>query len=365
MENKVVFGRWEAIFLLLNTICAQVFLNFPRIMAQEGLTAGWILVIYNSILVLLAFALIVKLFAKFEGKDILDISEGLGGNSARIAVGMLIVLYFIFAVSSVLREFGANMKKIAFPAQNIDFIFLFVLAVLVGGAYYGLEAIARFHMFMVPIIIAGFIIIAIAVTPYYDLGNLFPIGGKGAYSIYINGFNRISTFSALIILFFMTPFIKTHSNLKAVGFITIGMSAVFLSAATIIYLMVIPFPVAAENFIPIYQLAKLFEVARILERIESVFIIIWSVSVLLYLSTTFYFLVYIFKKTFKLDYYRPLIIPFAIIIISLSSLPKDLLGFIHASSKYFSDFSWVITFGMTIVVLVAANMLKRKGRKGA
>ncbi|WP_176431512.1 GerAB/ArcD/ProY family transporter [Anaerovirgula multivorans] len=364
MESRLSFGRWEAITLLLNTICVQIFIDFPRVMAEEGATAGWLLVLYNSAIVFFIFSFILKLFLKFEGKDLLDISEEIGGNVLRVIVGFFIIIYFAFILSMVLREFGEGMQVIAFPESPLNFIIMLFLVGIIAGAYFGLESIARFHVLAVPIIIIGLLIILLSVTQYYNFSNLFPVMGTGSYNIFINGFHRISTFSALIILFIITPFLKTHKDLKAVGFTTIGMAAVLLTVTTIIYLVVIPYPVAVESFIPIYQVARLIDIPRIFERIESVFIVIWTGSILLYLSVAFYFLVYTFQKTFKLTYYRPLIIPFAILVFNFSLLPDNYLSTVHLEAKYFSNFAWILAFGMTIILLGVGNIMKNKRQKG-
>ncbi len=363
MENKVSFGRFEATTLLVNAICVQIFLSFPRIMAQEGATAGWILVFYNSILVLFLFILIIRLFSRFEGMDLLDISENIGGSVARILIGSLIMLYFAFITSLILREFGEGIKVVALPESPLNFVILLFMVGLVGSAYFGLESIVRFHAIIIPLIMVGLLIVLFGVSPHYNFDNLYPVLGTGAYSIFVKSIDRISTFSALIILFMITPFIKTVKNLKIVGFITITTASVFLIMATVVFLAVIPYPAALESEIPIYQMARLIDIPRIFERVESVFIIIWTAAVLLFLSAGFYFLVYVFKRTFKLTYYKPLILPFAILILSLSHLLNNDVSTIHLKTKYFSHFSWIVSFGLPLLLLGASYILRMEKRR--
>lgn len=363
MSRKVRFGRWEGITLLLNGICVQVFLSFPRIMAQEGATAGWLLVLYNSLLVLLIFGFMSRLTLKYEGKDLLMISQDVGGNGLRLIVGSLLFFYFSMTVPLVLREFADGMIIIALPTSPLEYVILFLLAGMVAGAYFGLESIVRFHVLVVPIIIVGLLIILFSLAPFYDFTNLYPSLGAGSYNILVNGFNRISTFSILIVLFMISPYIMGHSNFRGIGYISIIAASVVLTFTTLIYLSVIPYPISTESYIPIYQMSRLIDVPRIFERIESIFIVIWTGSVLLFLSMGFYFLVYLFNKTFNLTYYRPLIIPFAILVFHLSFLPKNHLMF-HLISRYFSHYAWVVAFLLTLIVLFAGNFLGTVESKG-
>ena len=69
--EKTRFGKVEAVFILINIISIQIFLGFPRRMAELGGTAGWIIPIYTLVLSLIFFSVISKLYNRFDGKDIL------------------------------------------------------------------------------------------------------------------------------------------------------------------------------------------------------------------------------------------------------------------------------------------------------
>jgi hypothetical protein len=71
-------------------------------------------------------------------------------------------------------------------------------------------------------------------------------------------------------------------------------------------------------------MGRLINYGRFFQRVEAMFMLIWAAAALLYLSTVFYFILHIIQKTFKLKYYKPLIIPFAILILNLSLKKKKL-----------------------------------------
>jgi len=110
VEGKIIFGKREAISLLIILICNQLILGFPSIMSNSVGSAGWILSIYVSILALCLFLIISKLYSAFEGKDLLDISEFAGGNIARIIVGLIVVIDSVLIISVKLREYTEHIK---------------------------------------------------------------------------------------------------------------------------------------------------------------------------------------------------------------------------------------------------------------
>ena len=90
MENKVSFGRWEAVTLLINLISTKLFLYYARMTVEDAGTAGWLMTIYICLVTAIAYMVLVSFLKKFDGKDILDIAEYTGGKPLRIFTGLFI-----------------------------------------------------------------------------------------------------------------------------------------------------------------------------------------------------------------------------------------------------------------------------------
>jgi hypothetical protein len=208
----------------------------------------------------------------------------------------------------------------------------------------------------VPIIFIGFFITIFGVSPFYDVNNLFPVLGNGIKPLLGKGFLLISNFSGITILFLINPFLKTHKSFKIVGYSSIIISGVLFFLSVLCYLLVYPSTLAIENFLPIYQISRLMEYGRFFQRIESIFVLIWASSALLYLSAVFFLVIHVFQKTFRLEYYRPLIWPFIIIIFAISLIPPNLVDVIILESSYFRKFIWIMVFIMPIVLLLIARL---------
>lgn len=364
MKKRIVIGNWEVITILINMICTKIFLNFPRKMAEEGGTAGWIVAVYISLLAFLGFLLIYRLYRGFEGKDLVDMGEMAAGGIGRVITGTVVILFLLYIISIVLREFAEDMKIISLIVSPISFVTLFFLAGMIAGAYLGLEAVARLHAVFVPIIATGFLIIMAGVVPLVELRNLLPLLGHGAGDVFGSGFFAVSIFAELIFLFLLYPFIRTYRNLKTSGLLALGFSSFFLILSAFIYLMAFPYPIAIERVMPIYQLARLINYGRFFQRIESVFVLIWAMAAFLYLAVGFYFMIRIFSKTFKLKYEKPLIPAFAIIVFATSLIPTNIIEALRLETHYFRVWAWIVTFAFSILILLAARWRKRmKDRK--
>lgn len=358
--SKIVIGRWEWSMLLINAIGTQIFLNFPRSMTESAGTAGWILAMYVSVLSLICFFLITKLYEPFEGKDLLDIADYIGGNVARVIIGIIIIVFLGFFNFIILREFGEYMKGISLPVSPISFVLLFFISGMVLSAYFGIATIARLGAIYVPLVFIGFLFIIIGASPFFDFTNVLPILGTGAYDLFGKGFLKLSIYSGLIYLFFMQPYLKTNKNFKSVGYAVVISTGIFFVLGALVYIAIIPYPSVQESVLPFHHLSRLISYGRFFQRVESMFVFIWASGALIYLCTGFFFLINVFKKTFKLTFYKPLIIPFAILSFNLSILPSSLMGSIELETVYLRNFAWIITFGLTILLLLIARIIRTK-----
>lgn len=358
-KQKITIGNWETVSILITAICTKIFINSPRLMAEIGGSGGWVLMLYISILAILFFIIISKLYRDFEGMDIVDLGEYVAGNTGRIITGLLVIIYLFSIICMVMREFSEDVKIISLQSSPISFVIVFFLLGIVAGAYFGIESIARIHALVVPVIIIGFIFVILGAAEYYDLSKITPVLGTGAADIFGRGFLKVSQFAELFLLFLLFPFIKKFNNFKKNGFKALIISSVFLVSSSLAYLLVFAYPNATESFLPFYQLARLINYGKFLQRGESLFMLIWGFAALLYLSTGFFFMVYIFKKTFKLAYYKPLILSLAILIFTCSLLTPNLISTINFESTYIRSFAGFLTFGFTIILLISARLKKK------
>lgn len=364
LSSKVVFGKWETINMIVLVMCNQVFLSMPRMIAEIAGPAAWIFISYVAVLSFIILWLIIRLYKNYEGMDLIDLGEYIVGRIGKIVVGTILAGYLIISSAVTLREYSENMKVISLNLSPISYVSFFFIIGMVIAAYLGLEAIVRFTSIAVPVIFVSYIIILIGVSNYYNFTRLAPFLGFGAYNLFIESIPRISFFSGIIVIFFVAPYLKSYELFRTSGHSGFLISAAIIISSVLAYSLVYAYPLSTEHFLPIYQLSRLFSHGRFYERLESIFLIIWAITVLLYLSFAVFFTAFFLKKAYGLKYYRPLIIPTAIIIFNISMLFPSLMSSLEFVNRYFRNFTWVFTFAITFCLLLLASLKKRlKERK--
>jgi spore germination protein KB len=359
-DKKIVFGSWEATLMLVTMISTKCIMYFPRTMAEDSGTAAWIEVLYISLLALAFFYLVSKLYSTFKGKDIIDICGDFAGNAGKVAIGIITILFLIFIVSTVLRQFGEQMKIISLNNSPISFVMSFFIAGMIAASYFGLEAILRFQSITVTIVMVSYVLYILMLSPMFDFTQLTPLFGTGIENIFYKGTFRISEFSELFFLFLLAPFIGTRKNFIKVGYFAIGLNAFFLLSVTLANLLVMSYPNALDYSIPVYRLGTLIEYGRFFTRIEAAFVTTWALVGLMYLSTGFYFILHVFRKTFNIEYTRPLIPAFIILVFALSMMPPNIISATDLEVVYFRNWSWIVSFALPILILIIARIRLRK-----
>ena len=97
-------GKLEAISIVVMITINQIILNLPNAIIINNGSSSWLNVIYISIIAIIFCLFVCKLFKPFPSKDILDISQYVGGKLLKTIIGILYILFFIFITSILLRR---------------------------------------------------------------------------------------------------------------------------------------------------------------------------------------------------------------------------------------------------------------------
>lgn len=361
MKNKIGFGSWEAIAIMVNMVFAHVLLIFPNSMVKNGGSAGWMLPIIITIIAVVYFAIVVKLYENLGSLDLIDISAGIGGRAFKVIIGLFISVYLILTVSVFLGIFSQTLKIISLDKSPLVYVEILFFVGMLASAYYGIEVVARINAFLVPIVIIGFVLVTLGVIPEFKVNNLFPVLGEGFTSIAKGSIVKLSVFSSFIILFLMVPFLK-KKYLKRVGFLYILISGLLLIWSTLSFILVFPYEIAVDMKVPIFQMARHISFGNYIQRIESVIVLIASICALLFLSVVFTFTIHVLSKTLDLKKSKPVILPMATIVFSLSVLSKRLNVELLGSSIF--NLIWLTGMILPLLLIIIGASKKVGAKEG-
>lgn len=362
MRDKI--GSLEAIALLLIIVLNHVILSLPKnIIATTG-SSSLLNIIFVSILVLFFVMFITKIFNKFPGYDLLDISKFLGGKPLKYITGVLFILYFISFSSITLRNFSENLKIVYFQNYPITLIlFLFILAI-VGCNYLGIKSIVRGNFIVLPVLLLSIFFIFFATIEHFNYQDLFPVLGDGFYSTFISGMSNIYAFSAISVLYFLPNHLNHFSEIKKIGYWFIFLSFILLIFSIATVLLIFPVISNAEQIAPLYLAARLIEFGRFFQRIDAIFLLVWIISVISYLSFIIALSINIFRDLFELENSNMIICSISLLCLGFSLIPKNLVQIRFFTNTFFRYLTIGLVFFFVFFILFFANLKLLKREKG-
>ena len=360
MSTSQKIGTIEAIALIVIIIINQIILNLPNTIITSTGSSSWLNVIYITIIAIIFCSLICKLFKPFNSDDILGISEYLGGKTLKVIIGIVYFAFYIFIAGILLRYLTNCIKLIYFKDTPLVFLLLFFLFPTVIACKSGLKAIAQVNLLFMPILLMSMLIILFATVKDFIPQRIFPVLGFGADKTFLVGINNIFAFSGFAYLYFLIPILNRPNDFKKIAFVSTIISAVYLFLSVICLLMIFSFISFSEEMLSVYLLTRMIEFGRFFQRIDAIFILVWILALLSFLSISTFFSIYVLNKLIKFK--NPTELSYCIVsfIFAIAVSIENI-----AQIKYIQNiiFKYVIiglVFVVSFIILILANIKHKK-----
>ncbi|HHY14380.1 MAG TPA: endospore germination permease, partial [Thermoanaerobacterales bacterium] len=326
----------------------------PALLIKITGPAAWYVTLISMLTALLGFTFTYLLLKKHKGKNLIEIFEIVLGRYLGAIFSGVLVLWFIFAASILLREFIEVLRVYELPSSPTSFVMLtFVVGVGVI-CYFGLESITRFTKLLFPILFFGFILVIFISSSNYNYHHLFPAFGYGITKSIFNGIKRSAAYGEAMILAVFFHSLASIKRFRNASYIAIIISGLLNSLALLAYIMTFPYFTASRVLSLLYEMTKLIEYGRFFQRLDPIFFFIWNIGTFVTVTALFYTSVSIFCMIFRIKDIKPILIPFLIILFSGAMLPQDaaiiITGYVQASREY----SWIIYYLLPLIVLIVS-----------
>ena len=358
--NTAKIGLIEAIVFILVVITNKIILNLPKSIIISCGSSAWLNVIYISIIAILFTLLIVKLFNKFEGYDIFDVSNYLGGGILKKISAIGYLLIFILVSALVLRDFTETLKIIYYSNSPLTFIMLFFLIGCIVGNKFGIRSIAKTNLFIMPIVVLSIFVIWFSSFKNFVPERIFPIFGNGIDETFISGISNIFSYSGLTYLFLIMPYLKDCRQFKKISIISIVISSIYLFLSVITLILVFPYITVSDEANSIYLLTRSLNFGRLLQRTDALFILLFILSCLSYLTITLFIILNIFKKITNIQDSKAMTYCFAILILGLALIPNNVSENKTINYTFFKYSVLYFIFGFSTLILILANIKKKR-----
>lgn len=268
--------------------------------------------------------------------------------------------YFIFTSAILLNQFSNTLQIIYYPMTNILFIiFLFIITILIACSF-NFSSVVRTNLLILPIVIISMIFLFVANTKNFSIQRAYPILGNGIDSTFITGFGNLFAFGGLSFLYFLPPNLKNYKQFKKITLISIILSAVCLLLSISTTLLMFDSFVEIDELMPLYSAVRYIEFGTFFQRLDSIFLLIWILSFICYLSIISNFCINIFKKITNIKDTKLIVFPIALLLFSVSLIPSEISDSNFMGSTIYKYIFFILVIFISISILVLANLKSKK-----
>ncbi len=350
----------EAIAVLTIVMANKIILNLPKAIISATGSSAWLTTLLIILLSFLLGFLFIKLLKKFPGEDLLDISKFLGGPFLQKLIGILYLSGIILIISLIIRDFSETLKIIYFNESPIIFIILFFIGSGLIANKFGLKAIAKTTLILAPIIFLSILVVLIAPAPNFVFQRLLPILGYGAKETFFSGLSNLYGFVGFSYIFFLPRLLKNSNDVKKITLISLGIAGIFLLLSVCCLLLVFSFILDTNESLSLYLLTRIVNYGDFIQGANTIFVVIWILSVIAYVSITIFFIIYIFKRIAHLKDTSSANLCICSILLGTTILLQNYGQFMNTMEYAFKYMSLILVDVITPIILIAASIKKEK-----
>lgn len=366
MSQTTKIGNIEAIFLIVTIMINHIILNLPKSLLNTTGSSSLLNIVFVTLIALCIVYLISKILKYFPSMDILDISEFLGGKILKYIIGILFMIYFLFSTSIFLRSFCESVKIIYFPRTPVILLILLFIIGMILCNRLGIHSIIRANLIFIPVVLFTIIFIFFANLDNFTVQRMFPLFGNGISSTFFSGISNLFAFGGISLLYFIPPSLKDSKEFKKIAITSVLLSGIWLLFSIATLLFIFPSIITTNEILPLYLASRFIEFGRFFQRLDAVFLLVWIISVMSYLSILLTFIVSIFRKVTTFQYPYIIIYGSALIIFLLSLIPQNYAQIYFLETTIYQYFVLIVNFiiSLAILLLAALKHHRQNKRKG-
>lgn len=317
-------GLRELFSLAVICISSKIFLALPQQWSAAAATGAWLVPLIAAIYGPIIWIAIRAVIRAAPGATLIEGTEVILGPWIGTLVNLCYALYHLLLVTLVAEQFALDIRMLFLPATPTVVLGLMTLGLAAYLVYEGLEALARVASLFGPILLIGlFLLLVGGLATHKEVGALYPLWGNGLPSLLITSLSQGALYSEILLLGLIANNLRSDRQLNQVAWLSLGASVLLLTGTMLTIQHVFPHPSLSHLSYPVLQMSQIVSVGPIAQRMESLFVLVWVIALLLKVGCGLYGVVIILARTLRIPHSRWLIFPVVWLVNALASIPVD------------------------------------------
>ncbi|MFZ3100824.1 MAG: endospore germination permease [Desulfitobacteriaceae bacterium] len=307
MTERISYHQF--IILSFGVLLGTTFLPIVQMLAGVAGRDGWWSVMPGYLIAIPWGLMVLSFMRSYPGQNLLQISGKVFGKWVGIAIAVYYTLIPCYYTALLVAREVDTYKRMIMPLMPKSILTTGVMLLIIALAWAGIEVLARFSEFTVPIVVVGLVITLILSIPRFEWDEFYPVLANGFKPVLIGTFKTLPrSMPYILFLAGVLPFLPTgeQDKLKSGLWRAVILVGTLLTLVTLAEIMVFGPVEAARLNLGLLSLGKMIEIANTIAGIESVFLGFWLGAAVLKITAMFNVIIwglqYIFgfKKKFLL-----------------------------------------------------------------
>ncbi|MDN5292856.1 MAG: spore germination protein [Eubacteriales bacterium] len=324
---------WQLQWLLFNTVFPTAVMFVSAITAQVARQDAWIaILLFATVFGLVAGLVCYYLGIRFPRLNLVQYVDLLVGKAAGKVISCAYIIFFLWINAAIIREFSSFLAT-AFMPETPELVFTATIMLL--SAYMvrnGLEVMASVNQLLVSVMLFVFASITLLSVNDMDFGRLLPVLEKGWLPVLKASLTPGYWRTEVAVMLMLLPYLKEPREGKRAVVRAVLILGFLVTVDVISNLAIFGPELTANSTFPTLNQIRYISLARFLDRIEAVVMILWVAGILIKVGVFYYVAVLALAQLFQLEDYKPVVLPVGFLLALLSDVlftgSQDLKEFI-------------------------------------
>ncbi|UPK44657.1 GerAB/ArcD/ProY family transporter [Paenibacillus pabuli] len=363
IKDKITIRQFTLLTFLV--MVGDMILIYPALVTALGKHDAWFCSILGQPIGIFIIWIMYKLHRTFPELSLIEISKKLLGLWAGSILSVGYLFYFAIGAAICIREVGDFMTTQIYLQTPIRVILIILICSLIWGLMKGLNPIGASIELLTPIVVVFLVLLFIGLLPKIDSSHLKPfLSTEWIHLVEAVVRGAFTSFGELIVITMILPYVMAGPNIKRDMLLATLCGGALLSALLLFSLLVVGPFLTQHNIYISYSLSQKINIGNFFERIEAFMATAWLIA------TYFKSLLYMFSfviglaQLFQLKTYKPLILPSALLIFSLSILiSPNVIFYTNTIMPAWVDWDITVSFIIPLFLLFIHRIRFGKSKK--
>lgn len=362
MEPGKISERQLAFLMLTVTISTVIFF-MPQIAARAVEQDAWLTSVIATVWGLIVAVVIVALARRFPGQTFIEYLPSILGRPLGKLVGLLYAFWFLSVGAFIIREFGMFLNITIMPQTPVMVFVVTITTLAFYAVRSGLETWARVNEILLPLILLGVLMVIFLPFEHMDLRRLLPVGVHPLGTMLVSSFTSASWRGEVVLAgMFIPALVSTCHTSRNLALVVI-IIGVILAAVEMAVVAVFGGVDAGQLELPVFSLARMISLARIIDRLEAIIVIMWVLGNFIKVCAFLYCSVVATAQVLGFREFQFLVLPVTVLVIALAdNVLEDVAEFTDFLSNVWAGYS-LLSFEMIVPLLLYLLVLVRPAEK--